>query len=84
MSLPVLPSDILLKKKISPNATEIRSKLDITSLLKPWQEESKNTELIAAETINPIKEHQAKNIFPRIDPEKEIGLGNINKLKLKN
>lgn len=82
VSKPVLPSDI--KKGVKPlsNATEIRSKLDITSFFKPWQEEAKNVELVKATTVNPIKEHQLSHFFKEIDPDKEIGFG-ANKMKVK-
>lgn len=84
VSLPVLPVDIWKGKKVPSNATEIRSKFDPTSLLKPWQEEAgPQNVVVTATSANPIKEHKVSHFFKQIDPQQEIGLGSdITKMKV--
>jgi hypothetical protein len=77
VSKPVLPSDIINKEKPLKNVTEIRSELDPTSLLKPLQEKADREKVIKAETYNPLKEHQVKEVLPRLDQEEELGDENI-------
>lgn len=80
VSKPVALQDLRDFKPL-PNATEIRSKLDIVSALKPLQEEAVKTELIEPTTMNPIKEHKIEHIFKELDEDKEIGFG-VNKMKV--
>lgn len=80
ISKPVLPVDLYTNLKPLPNSTEIRSKFDPTSMLKPWQDEAPESILITAHTINPGTEHQQKHVLTRLDDEMVVGKG-INKLK---
>jgi hypothetical protein len=77
ISKPVLPYDIYKGIKPLKNATEIRSKLDATSILKPLQNKADREEIVNNDTLNPLKEHQQKNVFKKIDPEKELGDPNV-------
>ncbi len=82
VSKPVAFQDLKDFKPL-PNATEIRSKIDIVSALKPLQEEAVKTELIEPTTMNPIKEHKIEHIFKELDDDKEIGFGvEIDKMKV--
>lgn len=71
VSKPVIPSRVL--SKLPKGTTEVRSTLDAVSALKPLQEKADREVVIKAETLNPFKEHQVSNIFPRLDQEMEVG-----------
>lgn len=70
---PVLPHDVITRRKPLKNATEIRGNRDIVSLFKPFQEKAEREVVVDTKTMNPIKSHQQKNVFKQIDKEKELG-----------
>jgi hypothetical protein len=83
ISKPVLPIDIYNGLKPLKNATEIRSKFDPTSTLKPWQDEAPESILITAKTINPLKEHKQGEVLSRLDKDQVVGgMVDIKKMKV--
>jgi hypothetical protein len=81
MNKPIIPSDILSKKKIGIKQYDIRTKKDPFSLLKPFQKDVKDI-TIESKTNNPLVEHSI-NTLDRLPEEMMIGEGRINKMKIK-
>lgn len=81
LNKPIVPSDIISKKKIGINQYDIKTKKDPFSILKPLQKDNKDI-IIPSETNNPLVEHSI-NTLDRLPDEMMIGLGKINKMKIK-
>lgn len=77
ISKPVLPVDIFNHRKPLKNSTEIRSKLDATSILKPLQEKADREIVVKNDTMNPLREHQQAHFLPKLGLDTEVGDPNV-------
>lgn len=75
VSKPVLPKDILTRRKKPLNQFEIRSQYDPTSILKGLQPDQSDI-IVPALTYDPIIEHNYKAVLERLPMNKLIGRGN--------
>jgi hypothetical protein len=78
---PIVPTDIIFKKKIGMKQYDIKTKKDPFSFLKPLQKDNKDV-IIPSLTNNPLVEHSV-NSLDRLPDDMMIGEGRINKMKIK-
>lgn len=81
LNRPITPLDVLLKKKISNNTYDIRTKKDPISLLKPLQQ-GNNDITIESTSDNPLVEHSIE-VLNRVPENQLIGGSELKKMKLK-
>lgn len=75
VSRPIVPLDVLKGTKKHKKHVDISSALDAVSFLKYLQENDPQHKILKPESYNIFKEHQAKNVLPRISEEEMIGFG---------
>jgi hypothetical protein len=66
---PVLPLDLLTKKKVSDKQHDVRTKTDIISFLKPLQKHKNDIVVDSIKPLNPVKSHLGKHTMEAVMDE---------------